>query len=111
MAQEQGTLFVANGVSSANAAVTATQAAATGKQHCIESVTVSASGVALAAAVLCQIKDGTTVIDQFYLGLQPGAITVPLNGYRATVGNLVSATLAACGAGILGTVSIRGYTL
>lgn len=111
MAEVEGTPFVVNAVSAANAAVTATQAAAAEKQHCIKSVTVSASGVALAAAVLCQIKDGTTVIDSFYLGLQPGAITVPLHGKRTTQGNLVSATLAACGAGIYGVVSIRGETI
>ena len=87
-------------------AATATHAAATGKQYTLRNIQASFSG-APSAGVLLQIKDGATVIWEGYVSTAEGIdMEVRLPG---TPGNLMSAVLAASGAGgKVGKVNIQG---
>lgn len=90
-----------------NATATATKAAAAGKRHYITSV--SGSFTAAAAGKVLTLKDGTTVLGEWAVHNQfDQAFPLPI---RATLGNAVSAELAASGtAGVLGKVTITGFT-
>jgi hypothetical protein len=91
-----------------NALAVATRAAETGNRHTI--TRVSASYSVAATIGLLQIKNGTTVIDEFYVS---GTFVLDMtNGYRGSNGAAVSAELAASGtAGVIGKVSIAGVTV
>lgn len=98
--------------SQTNATATATKAAVAGKQHFITGISFSMSA-APAAAVTVQVKDGSTVLDQFQI---PAAAQAPLlSNYNPpltiTVGAAASITVGALGAGVVGTVVLKGKTL
>jgi hypothetical protein len=89
-----------------DAVATATHAAVTGKQYRATHVQASFSA-APSSPVLLQIKDGTTVVWEGYVALAEG-IDVSL-AIPGTLGNLMSATLAASGTGgRVGKVNIQG---
>lgn len=97
--------------SKTNATATASQAAVAGKQHFITGISFSFSD-APAAAVTVQVKDGTTVIDQFEISThkhspEVHSYTPPL---QITAGAAASITVGAAGAGIKGTVVLKGKT-
>ncbi len=97
--------------SQTNATTTATQAAVAAKQHFITGISFSMSA-APAAAVTVQVKDGSTVLDQFQI---PAAAQAPLvHNYHPpltiTVGNAASITVGALGAGVVSTVVLKGKT-
>lgn len=98
--------WVATG-SADNALATASKAAETGKSHYITAVF---AGYSAAKTGLLQIKDGTTVIAEFYI---ENAEVIPLpTPIKATAGNAVSVELAASGAaGNIGKANIVGYTV
>lgn len=98
-------------VSQTNAPATATRAAATGKQHFITGFSFSMSA-APAAAVVVEVRDGATVIDQFQI---PAAAQAPLvvsysRELQCTTGNAATITVGALGAGIVATVVLKGKT-
>lgn len=97
--------------SKTNDTATATKAAVAGKQHFITGVSFSMSA-APAAAVTVQVKDGTTVIDQFQI---PAAAQAPLimnyhPPLQLTPGNAATLTVGALGSGVVGTVVVKGKT-
>lgn len=97
--------------SETNATATATKAGATGKQHFVTGISFSMSA-APAAAVTVQVKDGTTVIDQFQI---PAAAQAPfVHNYHPpleiTAGAAAAITVAALGSGVVGTVVLKGKT-
>lgn len=89
-----------------NAESVASKAGITGQRHVVTHVSASFSA---AVIKLLEIKDGTTVILARYVH-SAADLSFP-QGLRGSSGNLVSATLAASGAGgTIGKVSIHGYT-
>jgi hypothetical protein len=97
--------------SQTNATATATQAAVTGKQHFITGISFSMSA-APAAAVTVQVRQGATVLDQFQI---PAAAQAPLiHNYtpalQLAAGTEASITVGALGAGVVGTVVLKGKT-
>jgi len=89
-----------------NALATASKAGVAGKAHVITGVFASFSG---AVTKLLQVKDGSTVIAEYYI---VNAKDIPLINVRATSGNAVSAVLAASGTGgTIGKVNITGFTV
>ena len=97
--------------SQTNATATATRAATAAKQHFITGITFSMSA-APAAAVTVQVLDGATVLDQFQV---PAAAQAPMvHNYhpplQLTTGNSASITVGALGAGVVGTVVLKGKT-
>ncbi len=103
------------GTSAANTAQTVTQAAAgAGVRNLVTGLTVSWSGGAPAAGTNVQVKDGSTVIWDEYLGQAGGTqgyadfeFTAPLQG---TANTALSVTIAAAGAGVTTKVSVQGQT-
>lgn len=94
-----------------NGIATATKLAITGQQHFITAVSISCSGIPV-TSVQVLIKEGSNVLDQWEL---PPAQFAPItpNFIRPYVGSPssdVSITVGAMGAGIRGTVCIRGFT-
>lgn len=101
--------------SAVNGIATATRAGQAGRRHYITGFTVSASGGAVAAAVAFQVRDsaGANIRDQVEI---PAAVLAPIpvdydNPMEAPVGADVDGNLPALGAGVKGTVVLRGYTL
>lgn len=97
--------------SQTNATATATQAGVTGKQHFITGISFSMSAQPV-SAVTVQVKDGSTVIDQFQI---PAAAQAPFvhNYYppmQITADNAASITVGALGTSIVGTVVLKGKT-
>jgi hypothetical protein len=97
--------------SQTNATATATQAAVAGKQHFITGISFSMSA-APAAAVAVQVRQGTTVLDQFQI---PAAAQAPLiHNYTPplaiTPGQSANITVGALGSGVVGTVVVKGKT-
>lgn len=97
--------------SKTNATATATKAADSAKQHFVTGISFSASA-AIGAAVTVQVKDGATVLDQFQI---PATMVTPLVVHyhpplTITVGNAASVTVGALGAGVVGTVVLKGKT-
>jgi hypothetical protein len=97
--------------SKTNAVATATKAADSIKQHFLTGISFSMSA-APAAAVTVQVLDGVTVIDQFQI---PAAAQAPLimnyvPPIQITPKNAVSVTVGALGAGVVGTVVLKGKT-
>lgn len=97
--------------SQTNATATATQAAVAGKQHFLTGISFSMSA-APATAITVQVKDGTTVIDQFQI---PAAAQAPfVHNYtpplEVTAGAAASITVGALGSGVVGTVVLKGKT-
>ncbi len=95
--------------SQTNATATATKAADATKQHYLTGISFSMSA-APAAPVTVQVKDGTTVLDQFQI---PAAAQAPLilnyvPPLAITPGNLAEITVGALGAGVVGTVVLKG---
>lgn len=103
-------------VASAVAGVaTATKAADPGRRHYITGFTLSASGGAVAAAVAFQIREsaGANIRDQIEV---PAAVLAPLiqdfdNPMECPPGQSADATVPSLGAGVKGTVVLKGYTL
>ena len=100
--------------SQTNATATATKAAVSGKQHFITGVSFSMSA-APAASVTVQVKDGSTVLDQFQIPGGAGTAQAPLvhNYYpplQITSGNAATITVGALGATVVGTVVLKGKT-
>jgi hypothetical protein len=97
--------------SQTNATATATRAATAGKQHFITGISFSMSAQP-AAAVTVLVRDGATVLDQFQI---PAAAQAPLvHNYhpplQITTGNAATITVGALGAGVVGTVVLKGKT-
>ena len=90
-----------------HAIATATRAAKTGYQQILGHVDASCSTTP-ASPVLLQVKDGTTVIFQAYV-----STTKDFDfeyGAAGTAGNAMSAVLADCGSGVVGSVNLHGLT-
>lgn len=107
----KATFFV---IASATAGTaTATQPAkANGRNFCT-SITLSARGGAVAAAVTFQLLDGATPIDQIEI---PAATLAPIfrnytHPCQGSINTLMSATVPSLGAGVTGTVVLQGFTL
>jgi hypothetical protein len=97
--------------SKTNAVATATKAADSTKQHYLTGISFSMSA-APAAAVTVQVLDGATVIDQFQI---PAAAQAPIIAnyvppIQITPKNSLSSTVGALGAGVVGTVVLKGKT-
>lgn len=93
--------------SQTNATATATQAAVAGRRHHITHVVASLSA---AGTALLQVLLGTTVVLERYITVNTPAdllFTLPVRG---NVNELVSATLAAGGVGVVGKVTLQGRT-
>lgn len=90
----------------ANALATATRAAEPGNSHRITGVLASFSGSSVA---LLTVKNGAAIIAQHYVTNQ-SIITLPAP-LKASIGNAVSAELAAGGVSITGTVTLLGFTV
>lgn len=89
----------------------ATKAAIAGAEHVISGFSISANGVP-AAAVLAQLKDGVTVIDQWFI---PASAFAPIimdfkRPFVITVGTLAELSLPSLGGAISGSVTLRGLT-
>lgn len=102
---------VVNAPASNNAALS-TKAAAAGLQHIISGVSFSSNGIP-AAAVLVTLKDGVTVLDQWYV---PASLFAPIviefkRPFVITAGALTEINLPALGAGVSGSVTLRGITV
>lgn len=90
-----------------NAAATATHAAETGKAHFVTSIHASFSAT---VAKLLTLKDGTTVIGNFYI-YDSGGVTFD-SPVRITDATLVELSLAASGTGgNVGAVTMSGYSV
>lgn len=94
-----------------NTLALATKAAVAGMQHIISGISISSNGLP-AAAVLATLKDGVTVIDQWYIPASLfSAIVIEFKRpYVITAGALTELALPALGAGISGSVTLRGMT-
>lgn len=97
--------------SQTNAQAAAVRAAATGMQHYICSISISASA-APAAAVQAEVRQGSTVLDRFEI---PAAAFSPfVHNYsrplQGATGGTVSVVIPALGAGVRGTAVIKGFT-
>lgn len=91
-----------------NALATATKAAAAGKTHYLTGV-YAIFGAAVGSGLL-QVKDGATVIAEFFAkDTVPAVLPFP-RPIRITTGNAVSAELAAGGVSAVGKVNITGFT-
>jgi hypothetical protein len=90
-----------------NLAATASRAAVAGQSHYITGIAGSFS--AAVAGKLLELKDGATVVWRGYVHNQLGlTFAKPI---RISAGAAASLTLAASGtAGVLGAVSLTGYT-
>lgn len=89
----------------------ATKAAAAGFEHVVSGISISANGVP-AAAVLAQLKDGITVIDQWFI---PASAFAPIimdfkRPFVITAGALTELQLPSLGGAISGSVTLRGLT-
>jgi hypothetical protein len=111
--QPQPTTWNLVSTSAANTAQTVTQAAAgAGLRNYLCGLTVSWSGGAPAAGANVQVKDGSTVIWDAYIGQAGGTqgvndyeFTQPLQG---TANTAMSVTVAAAGSGVTTKVSAQG---
>lgn len=99
--------------SGTNAVATATKAAEAGKSHYIAGVSISMSA-APAASVLAEVRENAaTAKDQFRI---PAAVFAPIvinyvRPIRIAKGLSADVTLPASGtAGVIGTVTIRGFS-
>lgn len=97
--------------SKTNATATAAKAATAGKQHWVTGISFSMSAQP-AAAVVVQVLNGATVLDQFQI---PAAAQAPLvHNYTPPLeipaGTAVSITVGALGSGVVGTVVLKGKT-
>jgi hypothetical protein len=97
--------------SATNATATATKAAAAGMTHYITGVTISGSAVAAAAAT-ATVKDGATTVDLVNLAAAVAPQLVIEYGFpiRCAKGAKAEAILTTLGSGVVGTVSIRGFS-
>ncbi len=94
--------------SAANTAMTVTHAAAAGRHHV--GVKFDASFSSSTASGLLQVTYGTTVIAQKTIH-GAGAIDFGALGFQnSTVNSLISATIAAGGAGVTGELTLTGYS-
>ena len=94
-------------VTADNAAATATKAAEARKAHYITGIHASFSA---ALIKLLTLKDGTTVIGNFYVHNQRDILFA--KPVRITEGALAEASLAASGAGgTIGAVTMTGFTI
>lgn len=94
-----------------NGLAQAIKAAQQGYAHYITGISISGSGQPVSPATVL-IKDGATILDQWEI---PASAFAPLvydlkRPYPGSSGNQVSVELGALGAGIRGTVSIRGFS-
>ena len=111
--QPQPTTWNLTGTSAANTAQTVTQTAAgAGVRNYLSGLTVSWSGGAPAAGANIQVKDGSTVIWDCYIGQAGGTqgsndfeFTQPLRGSANTA---LSIVVAAGGSGVTTKVSAQG---
>jgi hypothetical protein len=97
--------------SQTNATATATKAADAAKQHFITGISFSMSAQPT-SPVTVQVRDGSTVIDQFQI---PAAAQAPLlHNYTPpltiTPGAAASITVGALGSAVVGTVVLKGKT-
>lgn len=95
----------------ANAVVTATKAAVTGKTHYVTGYRLSASG-APAATVSATLKDGATVVEQVEI---PAAVIAPIvvtfrHPLKCTKGALTEVSCPAIGGVTRCTVTLHGFT-
>lgn len=95
-----------------NTTATATHTALAAYQHALVHLTVSFS-VATATALTLLIKDGTTVIWQVELAI--GVFTFTENfetrPLHASVNADLVATVGAAGSGVVGTISMAGFSV
>lgn len=99
-----------SGDSDVNANSVVTIAAASGKRFCITGLSVSASA-APGAAVSCTITDGGATIERLEISANAFAPVV-INYNRpiqCAVNSEIVATLPALGAGVRGSIYLRGY--
>ena len=98
-------------VTGVNTVVTATKAGVAKKQHYIVGISISCSGVPVTSAQVF-IYDGVTILDQWEIPPAQFAPITPnfIRPYEGSPGNDVSVSVGAFGAGIRGTVCIRGFT-
>lgn len=97
--------------SAVNGIATATKTGVQSMSHFITGVTVSASDLP-SGAVQVQIKNGATVLDQWEIPAAAFA-PIPINfqrPYACSPGADAVITLSALGAGVRGTVVLRGFT-
>lgn len=92
-----------------NAAATATRAAVAGKSHFVTRITAGFSGTAPGTQILCQLKDGTTVIGN-YACPATGVLDIRFERpVQITAGNACSLVLAAGGSGAVGNVTLNSF--
>lgn len=97
--------------SAVNGTATATHAAAPGWTYYIGGISVSCSAQPT-GPVTVLIQDGATLLDQWEIPAAAFGPIIPpfFRPYRGTRGNAVSVSVGAMGAGVRGTVSIRGFS-
>lgn len=99
--------------SGTNSIVTASRAGTAGKANYIVAISISGSGQP-AAAVTAQVRanSGGTILDQFEIPAQPFAPIVInyVRPLRVAEGQQCDVNLPSLGAGITGTVCLRGFT-
>lgn len=98
-------------VSQIGAITTATKAGLAGKQHFIVGVSISCSGLPATSSQVF-IYDGVTILDQWEIPPAQFAPITPnfIRPYVGSPGADVSVSMGSLGAGIRGTVCIRGFT-
>lgn len=90
-----------------NGTATATKAALTNYQHIVYSVDASCATTP-AAPILLTVSDASTVVFQTYITV--GRTVLFPMGVSAVPAHAVSAALAACGSGVVGSVNLHGKT-
>jgi len=101
--------WIEEDVSAANPDVTVTHAAEADKSHYIVGV-IATYGEAAAAGLLEVSEEATVKISGYAKDTVPLVILLP-KPYKAAVNTAVSASLAAGGAGAVGTVNLIGFTI
>jgi len=101
--------WIEPGTSGANAEITVTKAAESGKRHYVVGV-VATYGAAGASGILDLKEGGTTKISGYAKDTVPLVIMLS-RPYKAAVNTAVSATLAAGGANAIGKVNLIGFTI
>lgn len=94
-----------------NGAVTATFAGQAGMCHFITGLSYSASDLPVSAAQV-QILNGATILDQLEIPSAVFAAVIHnfIRPYRCDIGTAASMTMGAMGAGVRGTIVLKGFT-
>ena len=94
-----------------NAIATATKTAVSGKSHIIYSITATLSTAVSSESVLVALLDGVTTIWESEVVTGTSVNFVFPSGIAITDSAAVSATIAAAGVGIIGTIAIHGKSI